>query len=620
MKARKFFALIAALLCISMLFVACSKKEEETEAPTEPPVVEEPEEVVYGLADIMNLSYAPKSTTVNKATELTIVGDPEDHLGKLVVTYEEVNDSNDANDPWYGDTSNDIYRVYDLDTAEVVWTGTQSKVEGKNGDPDTYTKYSVELINDDYFAVLTTVYSGYNFNDIYINYFDGYIMIPANGAEKTSATNTVTIYDVATKTAVRTIGANTVKYHAEAHGFDTYYENAIEAYYSRERFDLVIKDNSVYREDSEGKLTLVKTYDLESIPVFMAKHGDYYYGAYNIYGIGDDESAVAIFDKALNRVASYEFPSYIYDVECSEFLNNGDMLIQYSIALGEDADDYDYVIDNMPYGDPLLKFDLVTVIVKASDGSVTELDDVDYLISKVTTTFEEDDENKKYNTEKVENIAKILYIDDNKRLDYSDKNYSLVAMANDGSIVAPIELGKDIKNIPYPLGGGFFSVNNVYDESCILNNKGEIVTKVSAANGNAKYFYTEKAIYDLSGNVVYDLKANDATAVTCGASFIITSHKDDVTTVYLFADGKTTQIGILDGANATIDSYAVFSGFYSTYNKKTEKYTYYNAAGEQLITSEDTIIRYYGCEDYIIFRAYDSGNDKYTFYKFSMAK
>ena len=620
MKAKKLFALIAALLCLSMLFVACSKEEpEETPAP---PAAEEPEEIVFGLADIMNLNYEPKNVSTVKATELSVIGSPISRSGNLVLTQEKINDNSNPNgEPYYSNSNNDVFRIYNMDTVEVVWTGTNAYEASNGSTPAKYTTHNVDFINGDYFAVLTEVRSGSEYGTADTEAF-GTIRYAYDYATNTTVTNTLSIYDVSTKSAVVTVGSNTIKQLLKTYKFDNYYYGKTAAYsvsYLGD-LDLVVKDNSVYREDKDGKLTLVKSYDLDKIPNIFTKKGDYYYGSYSFNG--EEDYSIGIYDKELNRIASYEIPTYAADVNTLELLNNGDIFVQYSVLLDDDETSYDYIEENYYAGSPT-KYDLVTVIVKASDGTVTNLKNVNYIVTKIISTKSDNEDKQYYNAEKLDNIAKVLYIKDNKWIDYSDENYSLIAMANDGSIVAPIELGKDIKSIPIPLGGGMFSVTNVHGVRHILNSKGEIVTNVTAAYGS-KYFHTEKAIYDVNGTVVYDLKANDATLTNLGNAYLIESYKGDIATVYLFADGKTTQIGVLNGADKSIDRYGVLGNTYYTYSSKTEKYTYFNTAGEQLVSSKLSLSHYYTGEEYTIYSTseYNSTTDSYnyTFYKFAHTK
>ena len=83
MKKIKLLSLLMALLLSSSLLLAScgDKKDKETESESETePVVEEVELTKYGIADIMNASYAP---TPDKGV-LSAIGAPLSYVGNYV--------------------------------------------------------------------------------------------------------------------------------------------------------------------------------------------------------------------------------------------------------------------------------------------------------------------------------------------------------------------------------------------------------------------------------------------------------------------------------------------------------------------------------------------------------
>ena len=149
MKKIKLLSLLMALLLSSSLLLAScgDKKDKETESESETePEVEEVELAKYGIADIMNASYSPELDT----GVLSAVGAPLSYVGN----YESYGNGFIVTD----DGSN--VRVYNVANDPAVGTFNYEKnkelASGKY-----FNKYNyVDIISEDYFAVLTMSYTG----------------------------------------------------------------------------------------------------------------------------------------------------------------------------------------------------------------------------------------------------------------------------------------------------------------------------------------------------------------------------------------------------------------------------------------------------------------------------
>ena len=614
--------LMALLLSSSLLLASCgSKKEEETESESETePVVEEVELTKYGIADIMNASYAPN--VENGA--ISAIKDPMSYKGAFY-----------ANKKNYIITlDNEDGKLYVYNTANDKSLELAQYAEKLNSD-NTKASFKlnyVDVISDEYFAVLTMSYTedrsyyGYSYFENWNAIPDVYYKNFYNGTQA-FCNYTLTVYG-ADCVAVKTYSNGELYSRCEGVASDIpeVWESLKDNYvsgYELYDLDLYKKDGALYRAsyvDGKVKYDLVKDYGLAKMPSVTSKSGDYY-----LYEQG---KTYTVYNKDLSAAYSYGVPSDAYDNNVF-LLANGSLLVQYVKTLNQDEKTFDF----REGADG--KYDITTLIVNA-DGE-KELEDVDYYIYDLKTSTADERGNKMY-SDKVENLAFICPITDDKTLDTGLGNRMLVLLSNNCEVTAEVEIASDMIDFPTVVEKGFYGVETVgsrndrsygYDSELgqyvytytlkfdLYNAEGKFVNAyeteakmlnhVSDINGAdftlalEKYTVTEKGIYDMTGALVYDAKKNNAKIKTVGDAIYVITYGDgtEVYSLFLGADNLvaigTKAIGSdKDAANVMtnkIEGFDAKDGYYATLVKNEatskRKATYYNVKGEAIASMEE---------------------------------
>ena len=409
-KIRILAALMALLLCVSMLLTACGNKNKTDDPATDateegdagegnaegsegadadkPEEEKQPEEEkpkalpTVKLADIMNKNWTlAKAETLTKIEEIKYEGTWNTYNARFFVTTQNPDD----------DSSKKITRIYDMNDTTKVVTLNDSVTTAEN--VTTTVKNYVKLTNAKYFTVITMKVvdddtDGDNIStDYYTDILPGTSIYEfdndaAEGQTDKSYTDyTFTIYgvngakvkDVAAADVEKmclTDSANpnsaSISRLDEAYTAVTkeYTIESIDGYYGQT--DLCYIDSKVYRLADNGERTLVKDFGITKLPGSLTQIGENYLERY-----GD---VYTVYDKSLNVVLKYSAPSYSYTLNVAQVLANGNLLVQYSVRLDEEAAEYDYISSGN-------KYDLVTILV--TKDATTELTDVDYKISEV---------------------------------------------------------------------------------------------------------------------------------------------------------------------------------------------------------------------------------------------
>lgn len=659
MKKIKILSLLMALLLSSSLLLAScgSKKEEETESESETePVVEEVELTKYGIADIMNASYAPN--VENGA--ISAIKDPTSYKGAFY--------NNEKN--YIITLDNENEKLYVYNTANDKGVELEHYAEKLNTE-ETKASFKlnyVDVISEDYFAVLTMAYT----EDAYYgnSYSSDWDSIPDNdyknfyNGDQAYCTYTLTVYG-SDAVAVKTY-SNAELYsrcQKEESQVPDVWESLRDNYtgeYTLYKFDLYKKDDALYRAsyaDGKVKYDLVKEYGLAKMPSVTSKSGDYYlYSENNTY---------TVYNKDLSVAYSYTVTSDSSSAK-TFILANGSLLVQYKRVLDQDEKNFDY-----RYGSDN-KFDLVTLIVNA-DGE-KELEDVDYYIYDLKASTADERGNKEY-SDKVTNLAFICPIAEDKTLDTGLGNRKLVLLSNDCEITAEVEIASNMIEFPTVVEKGFYGVETVgsgvrgqeYDPLLgtvytytlkfdLYNAEGKFVNayesehKVPYSMYNSgmdfplvleKYTVTDKGVYDINNALIYDAKKNNAKIKTVGDAIYVMTYGDgtEVYSLFLGADNLVT-IGtkvIGSDANAAdvankIDGFDAKYGYYATLVKDEEtskrKATYYNVKGEAIASMEEKGTNYsvevieISDELVIFYETYldQGGKEVYNYYKAPIVK
>ena len=620
-KIKVLSLLMALLLSSSLLLASCgSKKEEETESESETePVVEEVELTKYGIADIMNASYAPN----DENGAISAIKDPASYKGEFY--------DNEKNYIITLDDENEKLYVYNTANDKGVEFENYAEKLNTAETKASFKLNYVDVISDEYFAVLTMSYTedydyyGYSYVDEWNAIPSSYYKSFYNG-DQAFCNYTLTVYG-ADCVAVKTYSNGELysRCDEEASNIPEVWESLRDNYtseYTLYKFDLYKKDGALYRAsyvDGKVKYDLVKDYGLAKMPYVTSKSGDYY-----LYSSGTE--TYTVYNKDLSATYSYGVPSDATDDNVF-LLANGSLLVQYVKTLNQDEKTFDF----REGADG--KYDITTLIVNA-DGE-KELEDVDYYIDDLKVSAADERGNKMY-SDKVENLAFICPIAEDKTLDKGLGNRKLVLLSNNCEVTAEVEIASEMIDFPTVIEKGFYGVETAgsgnnrrqeYDPElgsyvyiCTLkfdlyNAEGKFVNAyeteskvISSMYNNGmdfplvleKYTVTEKGIYDITGALVYDAKKNDAKIKTVGDAIYVTTYGDgtEVYSLFLGADNLvaigTKVIGSdKDAANVTnkIEGFDAKDGYYATAveNEATSKRkaTYYNVKGEAIASIEE---------------------------------
>ena len=455
-------------------------------------------------------------------------------------------------------------------------------------DDSTLVTYKlVSLADASVVATLKKADTTYTFSA----YGPTFLVTSVTTVEDADPKTTYTLYDV-TGSAI-----DSSKYFATA---ETFYGD-----------DYLLYNRVVYEINAKGALT-----KLADVPEYISADidlvsDDYFYVS--------DDRAIVVYDHQFNYVSFYELPSYAEEYD-SFLLDNGNYLVQYRVELDSEATKYDiYEISNgLTY-----KFDLVTLIVSAEDGSAKELK-FDYVIEEVVANsdvYDAEDDNNMFIEDSFENIV-VYYPIENGQVNQADSAAEMCFMDNKGKLGDSLKLYDDMLaySTPRKLADDVYAT---YGASGIVlvNGEGEILKRVTnyrTLDIAGSYFVGEDAIYsaDLS-KVVYDLKANEVVDYeTMGDSVLMKIELDDGDyKLVLFADGETKTIynSATMGKEKSFGYVNAIDGYF-IYDIAEDTYTYYNAKGEKLLKTDARLSFLTYGEDTAV--AYVTVDDEKTYYLF----
>ncbi|MBO5938894.1 MAG: hypothetical protein J6Q82_05285 [Clostridia bacterium] len=299
-----------------------------------------------------------------------------------------------------------------------------------------------------------------------------------------------------------------------------------------------------------------------------------------------DEETLIIYDLDFTPVATYTLPSYAVHSDIGGYpyvLNNGNVLIQYAVELNDDAKKFDFIEDTE-------KLDLVSVLVTPK-GDVKDLD-LDYVVTWLAPNYEvydntETPEENEF-TDKWENIAGIAKIE-NKQLDFNRKNEDVVLMNNSAKAQKSLKLVDGQYGVPTKVADDLYVVDTVYGEA-LINGKGKLQFAVTeeyeAIVGG--YIVTDRAIYDLTFTLVYDLIANEAEVIdSVGNTVFVKEGDEEKYSVLAFCNGEQKTVYSYDVAKETNKDFELTEFGYVIVDEGS--YTYYAADGTEIKTFDDEI-------------------------------
>lgn len=327
--------------------------------------------------------------------------------------------------------------------------------------------------------------------------------------------------------------------------------------------NLVILDNTVYRiNDYTYAIEDSFTYSSISgeLPEFTYWNDNYYYL--------EVEKDLFVYNNKCELLHVYTVPAGAYEYGFF-YLYDGSVMIQYSMALPDDAVKYDILSKS---GEK--KYDLHTLVLDPKDGDTKEYE-VSWLVGNVIAV---DDENIRldYLDDSVKNIAYVNTIND-YRVDTNIQVYSIDSKCNVKGSLSNQLAGQ--KSMLIPFGNekylGESRNGNVY----LLDKNGKNLGAINNYKGyNTHYLATETAVYDFSLAKVLDMddmKYSDAT------SELIFFTNDDGKCTAVKSDGTT--ITVADGNN-TLFAGVIAGDIYAISRPSEGTYSYYDASGNLLVS------------------------------------
>ncbi len=348
--------------------------------------------------------------------------------------------------------------------------------------------------------------------------------------------------------------------------------------------DMVLYGNVLYTIENNGALTKA-----EELPeaLEMRMPTDYTDEYYYFYGA----NYILVYDRAFQPVTAWYAPASAEDFNPS-FLNNGNVLVQYKQVLDPNAEEYQ-IYDTDEDGTVIAKYNLVTKLITPKNGKVKDVD-MDYVIHFVrsaTSLHRHMDEDNSPLSDKVENVAYICPIVD-RQVDDSDAARDIVLMDNNGKLGKSIKIADgQLAMLPELVGENTYLVHTLYGRA-LVNAKGKTLQLINndAMRLVGGYIIGENAVYNLNMEVVYDLVANDAIVLGTVGDTVLIKKGEDFSLAYnviALCGGEVEMICRYE-ANTDTTRFVLIDGgsCYALYNTASGEYTYYNAAGESLITTK----------------------------------
>ena len=620
---KKILLVISALLCLTMLLAACGKKSGGD------------------FNSIVNADWSG----MGKDKIPVISADGK----SIAIKGEYLDDANEAYLVTIGyvestlnpGTYDEETYVYELATGNLILTLTNSE-NPIDSERTRVTEYYVDLIDENNFAVLTIAYdyveaydSVYNNSDyLFTSYNFGAYDIPGVRIEERLSweydvdidmKHTITVYEGVPAASVATFDWETIKEWTDEYSnnneyFDEMYDLVIYEAYTEDAddeydlgFDLIRKGTKIYKVDDDGKETLVKDFGISALPDEIIQKTDKYYVAYN-----NDEDVYIYYNDKFEQQFMYTAPAYDYGDYASVYvLNNGNLLVQYVKGLEADEKKYDFRTV-LPYGEA--RYDLVTLIVDPTTGEEKEID-FDYYIMNVDIAYSADTKAMCW-TDGVENIVYASEIGKDKLVRTDAAAMDWISMTSEGKVNGSVKFDDTLISAPKAYGGKYLAATNLNGDTVIYTADGKVVNTIDENSYlidivDSKYIIQNKeyydgyynttkavAMYDIAGKKLYDFDEKNAEIeeyINDYDAFITKYYEKGIATYDVVFKGEVVDTFTVKG-----DEYVWCgndSGYYIRYVKTgsdTFEYRLYNAKGEQIMKSEDSMYVVYSDDDKII--------------------
>jgi hypothetical protein len=348
--------------------------------------------------------------------------------------------------------------------------------------------------------------------------------------------------------------------------------------------DMIIYDYAAYTYDYDGIIS--KKCD---VPEYLLLKDCFYWNDTYLY-VANGCNGYSVYDRDFNSVSHWCAPGYDMDGCDMYVLNNLNVLVQYKVIMDNDAEDFDYVINNDDYLN--LKIDLCTFIVDVKTGKAKELKDFNYVIGGVTSKESmlrgNNDENAK-DYFKFDNLVTLIPIVD-QHLDDSHASIELVKMSDKGKIEKSVKfVDYQAADIPTRIDENLFTVGLLTGQTAIVKKDGKIVHKLDKHYRIVdKYIVGSQAIYDFDLNKVYDIRSNKGTVIGIVDSTVYiqleTSYGYEIIN---FRGGETKSLFSFNAKNPSGNVFELheYAHCYMIYNAGSGEFAYYNSENEHITNS-----------------------------------
>ncbi len=340
---------------------------------------------------------------------------------------------------------------------------------------------------------------------------------------------------------------------------------------------------SFFVDQKTGAMTKIDAPINQTAPSNLRYMNDKY-----VYEISLSSDKLCVSDRSLKVLAVWNAPSGTVEYSPEFYvLNNGNVLIQYKKELHPDATEYDLYEQN---NGTVYKYDLVTEIFSVEEKKSTRID-FKYYIDSLKSREAMESEMAGSTMPTFENIVTVYPIIENKISDnYADINFFTID--NAGVLGNSYKLVEYQTSLPTLISNGVFKVYTLYGGAHV-DASGTVLAQIhqdyKIIGG---YVVTNKGIYDLSFNLVYDFEANNAKRLyvpSKNAVFVKafdTEGDESKYTVFSFSYGEKKQITRYDSTdkNSKQFGYSSFGESYMLFNDAVREI--YSESGKLLVNQE----------------------------------
>ncbi len=335
--------------------------------------------------------------------------------------------------------------------------------------------------------------------------------------------------------------------------------------------DLLFYNGSYYRENADGSIS----YAFDKSPLAFIPEKITYRVAKNYYVHSPEPASVAVYDAGLNQLSAYRVPSYAKDPVIFP-LNDGNLLIQYKIALPSDTQEYELLMGEE-------KYDLVSLHFDVEKGISKELA-LDYYLAwgraRSNSTYQK---MLAHFADDVVNVIKAYDIKD-KRID--ENEVKLYAISNSGQIEKCLNdlIPNQGENLPVPISSDYYTLKNADGQLFLLNALGEVQMELpSDAIVKRDYIYYQNALYDHEGTLLY--KYPEKMRVESVYEGCILLYGTESKNTYLFSNGESRAL-ITARGGPVLWLYDYYEGYFYTENPGTRNnvnyFRVYNEDGDRI--------------------------------------